>query len=246
VAQYGIETTAPISALNNQTTSGGLYTSLLSDSRYILKGQIQYDVNANPSVSTKSADMNISYIWDYRHALPIANVKNAGQADIAYTSFEADGSGNWSIPAGGITSGSAITGTSSYNLSNGNITRSGLTPSTTYVVSYWSSSYASYSISGTTKITAGKLINGWTYFEHTVTGVSSLSITGGGGIDELRLYPANAQMTTYTYLPSIGISSACDADNRVTYYQYDGLGRLQVEKDQDGNIIKTYQYHYQQ
>jgi len=53
-------------------------------------------------------------------------------------------------------------------------------------------------------------------------------------------------MTTYTYLPSIGLSSECDVDNRVTYYQYDGLGRLQVEKDQDGNIIKTYQYHYQQ
>jgi YD repeat-containing protein len=30
----------------------------------------------------------------------------------------------------------------------------------------------------------------------------------------------------------------------VTYYYYDGFGRLKWIKDQDGNIIKTFQYHY--
>jgi YD repeat-containing protein len=63
-------------------------------------------------------------------------------------------------------------------------------------------------------------------------------------VDELRLYPQNAQMTTYTYNSLVGMSSQCDIDNRVTYYYYDSLGRLKVVKDQDGNIVKTYQYHY--
>ncbi|HEY1202051.1 MAG TPA: hypothetical protein VGE79_13760, partial [Niastella sp.] len=67
----------------------------------------------------------------------------------------------------------------------------------------------------------------------------------GGLIDELRLYPADAQMTTFTYAPLIGATSNCSSNNAITYYEYDALGRLQVTKDQDGNIIKTIEYHYQ-
>jgi YD repeat-containing protein len=53
-------------------------------------------------------------------------------------------------------------------------------------------------------------------------------------------------MTTYTYQPLIGLTSHCGTDNRIQYYEYDGLGRLQDIKDADGNIIKTFEYHYQQ
>jgi hypothetical protein len=52
-------------------------------------------------------------------------------------------------------------------------------------------------------------------------------------------------MVTYTYTPLLGMTSACDVDNKITYYFYDGLGRLKWIKDQDLNIIKTIQYHYQ-
>jgi YD repeat-containing protein len=58
------------------------------------------------------------------------------------------------------------------------------------------------------------------------------------------LYPFNAQMTTYCYSPNIGMTHSCDADNRITYYFYDGLARLKWIKDQDGNIIKTIKYHF--
>jgi YD repeat-containing protein len=73
---------------------------------------------------------------------------------------------------------------------------------------------------------------------------TTLTISGTGVIDEVRLYPAAAQMTTYTYSPLTGMTTQCDAGNRVTYYFYDALGRLMYVEDQDGNIIKTYQYHY--
>jgi hypothetical protein len=165
------------------------------------------------------------------------------QSDIAYTSFEADGSGNWIIPSASRDN-TAITGNKSYNLTNGAILHYGLSASTTYIVSYWSNTYASYSVSNTTKITAGKLINGWTYFEHTLSGATAISIYGGGDVDELRLYPQGAQMTTYTYTPLVGMSSQCDVNNRATYYNYDPLGRLRYVQDQDHNIIKTNQYHY--
>src|SRR5258708_30842417 len=90
----------------------------------------------------------------------------------------------------------------------------------------------------------GKTIGAWTYFEHKVTGVTSVNLSGTATIDELRLYPAVAQMKTYCYAPLVGITHACDADNKISYYFYDGLNRLKWVKDQDGNIIKTYQYHY--
>jgi YD repeat-containing protein len=60
----------------------------------------------------------------------------------------------------------------------------------------------------------------------------------------LRFYPQGAQMTTYTYTPLVGMSSECDVDNRISYYYYDALGRLRYAKDQDGNILKTIEYHY--
>ena len=249
ISMYSIETTSPIASLNNQTSTNGLYTSILCDSRYILKGQIQYDSYGNPNVATKASDINLSYIWDYKRCQPIATVKNGSQADIAYTSFEADGSGNWSftgIPT--LNSGPAApTGNSYYNLgqTNGSITKSGLTSTTTYVISYWTTSSSPLSITGTIAgyPIKGKTIGSWTYYEHKISGQTSVTISGSTNIDELRLYPANAQMTTCTFAPSVGVSSQCDADNRVTYYQYDGFGRLRVVLDQDHNVIKTVQYH---
>ncbi len=248
---YAIETTAPIGSLSNQTTSSGLYSSLVCDAHYVRKGQLQYDANKNLNVATKANDIPVSYIWDYRHSNPIAEVSNAVQADIAYTSFEADGTGNWTFTGGSTPSPNCLTGDMCYNLGQpaGNITKSGLTSSTTYIVSYWISTNSALSITGTISgyPIRGKTITigttSWTYFEHKLTGQTSLTISGTGYIDELRLYPANAQMITYTYTPLVGVSTKCDADNRATYYQYDAFGRLKVVLDQDRNIIKTIQYH---
>jgi len=187
--------------------------------------------------------MNLTYVWDYSSTYPIAEVKNAALPDIAFTSFEADGSGGWTIGGTQRDPGS-ITGTMCYNLSNGVISKGGLTGSTTYIVSYWSRNGQAMTVSGTTAIVQGKTINGFTYFEHTVTGVSTVTVSGGTDIDELRLYPKSALMTTYTYTPLVGMNSACDVANRVTYFTYDPLGRLKMIQDQDGNILKTIDYHY--
>ncbi len=242
---YGIETTAPISSLNNETRSGNLYSSLLCDSRYFLKEQFAYDVNDNLNQYNKAADVTTSFIWDYNRSCRIAEVRNATAGQIAYTSFEADGNGNWSIASSVRDQSSAVTGTRSYNLSGGACTLSGLTSANTYIVSYWSKTGSSYTVTGSSSIKQGKTINGWTYFEHIITGVSSVSVSGSGNIDELRLYPQAAQMTTFTYSPLTGMTSQCDVDNRITYYEYDGMGRLKVVRDQDGNIVKTMEYHYQ-
>ena len=39
-------------------------------------------------------------------------------------------------------------------------------------------------------------------------------------------------------------NESSDAENKITYYEYDGFNRLMLLKDQNGNIIKTFNYYY--
>ncbi|MGN6264724.1 MAG: hypothetical protein ACTHM5_03575 [Ginsengibacter sp.] len=54
----------------------------------------------------------------------------------------------------------------------------------------------------------------------------------------------SAQVVTYTYTPSIGISSITDQRNRTVFYEYDAYGRLSLIRDHDNNILKKYCYNY--
>lgn len=61
-------------------------------------------------------------------------------------------------------------------------------------------------------------------------------------LDELRIHPVTAQMTSYTFQGLNGKVTETDALGRITFYEYDGLGRLHLVRDQEGNILqkKTY------
>ncbi|HMH35087.1 MAG TPA: hypothetical protein VK543_18755 [Puia sp.] len=208
-----------------------------------------YDANCNLLQQHKVDDISHSYIWDYFSTLPIADVLNASQNNIAYTSFESDGTGNWIInDANRIAEG--FTGDKSFSLNQTN-SISFLPPVSglSLIISYWSKS-GQLSISGATVVSnfTGLSKNGWTYYEHIVTTTASsivLSASSPTTIDELRLYPSAAQMTTWTYRPLIGLVSQCSQNNTVTYYTYDTFNRLKDVRDADGNIIKTFEYHYQ-
>jgi YD repeat-containing protein len=51
-------------------------------------------------------------------------------------------------------------------------------------------------------------------------------------------------MTTFTYWMYVGITSRNEANNQVTYYEYDGAKRLALIRDADRNIIKQFGYQY--
>jgi YD repeat-containing protein len=53
-----------------------------------------------------------------------------------------------------------------------------------------------------------------------------------------------ALVTTYTYSPLFGITSETDPSGKITYYEYDGLGRLKLIRDQNNNILKKFDYKY--
>lgn len=65
-------------------------------------------------------------------------------------------------------------------------------------------------------------------------------------LDALRNDPAlaNAMVTTYTYKPSVGVSTITDPKGNRISYHYDGFNRLEFVKDKDGNILSENKYHY--
>lgn len=95
-----------------------------------------------------------------------------------------------------------------------------------YIYSYWYKQSGNWVFSG----------------ELAYTGAVTLS--AGDAIDDVRVYPADAQMSTFTYDELVGKTSETDAKNMTTYYEYDNFQRLVNVKDQNGDIVKNYQYNY--
>lgn len=208
----------------------------------------QVDPDGNVLEISKEGGTRLSYIYDYANTFPIAEIKNASITNdiVAYTSFEANGKGNWTFSGAPMSDATSPTGTKCYSLSNGAITRA-LNNLKTYLVSYWvkngSGTITVSGISGTKQLTVK---NGWTAYEGKVSGSSSISISGTATIDEIRLYPDGALMTTFTHLPYIGIQSTSAPNGSLTRYEYDGFGRLKSLKDGDGNILKLFDYAFKQ
>lgn len=66
-------------------------------------------------------------------------------------------------------------------------------------------------------------------------------------LNALRTDPrlSNAQVTSYTYSPLVGMTSMTDVKGMTTYYEYDNFQRLISVRDKDGKLIKHSDYHYQ-
>jgi hypothetical protein len=196
-----------------------------------------YDNTANPLELSKDNGEHIAYLWNYKSMYPVAEVKNAASADIAYTSFEGDANGGWAL-SGVFATNNAMTGEKTYS---GTLTRS-INSGKAYFVTLWARDNNTPSVNST----GGTLLathNNWKLYQWKITGASSVSVSGQH-IDEVRLHPVDAQMTTYTYIPFVGITSVCDVNNRILYYSYDGFNRLSLVKDGDRNIVKKICYTY--
>lgn len=90
--------------------------------------------------------------------------------------------------------------------------------------------------------------SGWEVNEEPVTVISTSKTyqVGRSGVklDEVRFHPKDAIMTTYTYAPLIGMTSQTDPAGITTYYEYDDFGRMEAMKDQNGDVVKAYDYNY--
>jgi len=175
----------------------------------------QYDSYGNIIEISRSNDVKIAVIYGYNNTLPIAQVKNSSVKDIFYTSFE-DGPYDFLNDARtGSRSKNGFTKSLS-NLTSGN-----------YILSYW------LKTSGT-----------WNLVTLPVAVSSTYTISLTGQVDEVRFYPTASQINTITYLPGIGKSSSTDANNLTMFFEYDTDGRLITVRDNDKNVVNTYNYNF--
>lgn len=244
---YQLETNSAIPINQFQKSSyinNGGNNDFVVDNRYKIKQTASYYSPANQLRQITDNGITTSFIMDTLNMQTLAVAKNALHADIAYCSFENNDSGNWQLYSNNINTNIAHTGKKSFNVGGSNAISKTINTAGDYIVSYWSNS-GSLTVNGT-NANALQTLNGWTYNEHkiTVSANSSVQLSGNAVIDELRLYPANALLTTYTYEPLIGITTVDDPKSQSAYYEYDNFGRLKYVKDQAKNIIKSYEQHY--
>jgi YD repeat-containing protein len=190
--------------------------SAVASTDFKFKGKIEYDNFGNVSWTQAADNVVTSYLWGYGYKFPIAVVQNANLNQILHTSFEEETTNTSSIAKTGLYGYSAA-----YTIS--------LPSAGTYKLTYWKKV-------GTEP---------WQLVEEVLS--SSKTIGGSGAIiDEIRLHPLVAQMVTYTYDPMVGITSATDQNNNIAYYYYDSSGRLKSIKDANKNLVKAFDYNYQE
>ena len=78
---------------------------------------------------------------------------------------------------------------------------------------------------------------------NAATAISNNDVNVRNLLNNLRTIPG-AMAATYTYDPLIDMTSEADANNRIIYYEYDGVGRLMIVRDQDKKVLKKICYNY--
>jgi len=240
----------PAQAGETVALSGSLPT-LIPNPSFIEKANFNYDGTTGKIVEQKlTNDKKQTLIWDNQLQMPMATVDNSSTTDASYSSFETAAPGNWSYTASfAAADATAPTGSNVYTV-NGitPLSKTGLTIGKQYILSYWMKTGAIINIAGGTQantITGSVVNTSWTFKQVTITATATtVGITGSGFIDEVRLYPVNAQMTTYSYDPLLRLKSQCSANNMISQYEYDSFNRLVDIKDQFGNILKAFEYNY--
>ncbi len=189
----------------------------------------KYDNFSHPIEELGIDGVYSAAIFEHEGSLPVAIATNASYDQMAYYNFEYNTS-------------EFQTGVGCSDLENGTVqsqtgediniyTPEDVPENRNYIVSWW------IKLDG---------LNDWEYNE-TVLPPNSLIDFGGadGYIDEIRIYPKFASMSTYAYDPlTWKLITITDGNNISTYFDYDGAGRLIKVSDHYRNILKTHNYHY--
>lgn len=239
--------------LTDFSVSNVVSGAVTKDNRYEREFSVDaYDNKGNVLQITGRDGIKKSYVWGYDKKYPVAEILNSAYNEIAYSeTFE----GPWSSPTGAILISDPDAPLNRYCMDmSGQVgvietENINLSSNKAYVITYWEKNCELTVGWGT--ILSNKILQtkgNWHLRELRFTGVSGnimLLFDPAGFIQELRLYPATARMATFTYELLIGLTSQCDANNRISYYEYDGFGRLKFIRDENKNVLKTFDYQYQ-
>ncbi|HSU28157.1 MAG TPA: DUF5977 domain-containing protein [Chitinophagaceae bacterium] len=218
-------------------------------SNYKVPQTFTFDGSGNLIGLKDEGNRLVTNIYDYNDKYISASIINADPSSdkTAYTSFETTSFGKWVLGGTGLptyNTGTSITGSRSYNLPASKNLHISLNTGMAHTLSYWATGGTGSVSTGSTLVKSGPTINGFTYYEYDIAqGTSTINVNGLATIDELRIYPKNARMRTSTYDVVLGKTSDCDENNRITYYEYDNLGRQRFIKDESKNILKMFEYN---
>ncbi len=217
---------AGVGVLNNESKTGSLYNNLISDTRYEDRINFGYSPTGRLIRQQLTAGIPISYQWGYAATLPsgslnrgqmnhvIAEAKNALPTEFYFQNFE---------EYVGATTGNAHSGGKYYN---GDFTANWAVPNArSYEIGFY------YRVSGN-----------WFYKKQPYTG--AVTLTDGDAIDDVGIYPKDAQLSSFTYYEGVGNRSIIDVSGNMKSFTFDKLNRLKYVKDQYGNIVQQYNYHF--
>lgn len=176
----------------------------------------RYDTLGNP-IYYEQDGISTSILYDMKGLLPIAQVVNARPEEIFLEDFEDVEAVDYIAAFSGV---QCHLEDYTLNLPVNFI------PDENSIISYWY-----------------RLENKWRFHEESYTpSITNLSL--GSAIDQVRIYPRDAQMQSFTYEHLLGMTSQTDAHNQVIHYQYDNQNRLETVSDEKGDILQYYDYHY--
>jgi YD repeat-containing protein len=268
---YQIENNALLTNFIRSYSSGG---NIIIDNNYKPERYFDsYDIKGNLLQTHVESSIQICYKYGYNNFYPISEVKNATTSECGYSGFENQELNDWSLTnTQSFINAPAIAKTGRYCVQGAGATRTfnvGLEAGkhSGYKASAWvknlpssggtikfsipnTSIYKEYTIPRTT--TDWQLIEAdfpYSIYQPYLSSDLKIKVeiqynNSSGYIDDVRFYPMDAQMTTYTYDPLIGVTSISDANNKPTTYEYDAFGRLNLVRDFAGYILKKYEYNY--
>lgn len=247
-------------------TSTGSFSSVDGSGNFVVPASFEqvsqvasWAANGVPlAVNTKGQSQALLY--DAALTSPVCQVSGGAYSDVMYAGFEnyeyTHPSGHYVNPKWDVSascsnpmSSDAFSGALSLNLGNSCSVRldySGTISGAACRLTLWSKGGTpvvkdnNSNTLGNSSVIASA--NGWSLIEYRFSGVSDISITGTGLIDDVLLTPEGAAATFTVYKPLAGAIAACDASGRYTFYDYDAFGRIRTVYDHNRNIIKRYQY----
>lgn len=195
---------------------------------------------------TEDGSLRHTLTWGHNGMLMTAKTDRATPAQVAYTSFEDTDKGGWSYneSAVKVMASATVSGLYAHDFAvSGSISRSTL-PAGKYKVSYWSQTACS--VNGGPALTIGPAnAKGLKLFTHEVTVAAggTINVTSSvAWIDELRLHPDGAMASTVAYHPSGQVSTEINGRDAVTTYEFDGLQRLKLVRDENNAILRQFSY----
>jgi YD repeat-containing protein len=185
---------------------------------YNKEASFYYDMYRNINRIWRSG-VNYSFLWKHGNPylggfLPVAKIDFALPQQIYYTSFEENG-----------TAGISATGEKHFVGSTFTIPEPERPVAPNLRMTFW-------------------YFDGVWKLQNEIPYTPTISVSGATAYDEVRVFPANAQMSTYTIHRFNGTTTATDLNNTRTKYEFDLLGRLKLVRDNNGNIVSKSSYHF--